>query len=160
MKKLSLILILAALMVTQMWAQPGQGMRQGQGRHGMKGMMGHGNMMCDMLDLTTDQQKQMNEMKLNMEKEMLPLRSEMMQAKGELRLLKVENKPNLKAINNKIDDVVSLKAKIMKLRAKHQLEVRSILTDEQKLKWDQRQLHKKGRKGHRGDGGFGCGNRF
>ncbi|MCK5077693.1 MAG: periplasmic heavy metal sensor, partial [Calditrichia bacterium] len=128
---------------------------------GMKGMGGmqSGKMMCDMLELSTEQQKQMKTLRLKMEKAMLPLKADMMKAKGELRLLKAEDKPVLKSINNKIDEVTNLKAKIMKLKAKHHLEVRSILTEEQRLKWEQHQFHKKGRKGHKGHGRQGCGNR-
>lgn len=83
----------------------------------------------------------------------------MMQLRGELKLLKAEENANLKAINNKIDDLTALKAKMMKLKAKHHLEVKSILTEEQKLKWDQHQLHRKEGKRFKGRGGFGCRNR-
>jgi len=160
MKKISMILVFAALMVAQLFAQPGQGMRKGQGMPEMRGVDGPGPRMIEVLDLTVDQQKQMKDLKLKHDKEMIPLRADRLKATEELRLLKAQDKPNLKAINNKIDEVVALKAKIMKARARHQVEVKNILTEEQRLKWEERQMHRKGRKGHRGFGrhsGFGGG---
>jgi len=155
MKKISLFVILVSLMTTFMWAQPGNDMPFERGRKEMRGMRGPGPQMTDMLELTADQQKQMKDLKLKLDKDILPLRTDLMKTRGELRILKAEDKPNLKAIYSKIDEITALKAKIMKLKAKHQLDVKNILTEEQRLKWEQHQLHKRGYGGKKGAGRWG-----
>ena len=152
MKRISLILMIASLFVLQSFAQPGPGKgrfndcpkKEMKGEHPGMGM--HFNMI-DRLNLTEDQAQKFNKLKFEEEKELLPLRSETSKVRDELALLEVEDNPNMKAIYGKIDELTALKAKTMKLRAKYKMELRKILTDEQRIRWDQNQL-----KGPRGKG--------
>lgn len=93
----------------------------------------HYAMMQNMLDLTDAQKDQMKQMRLNMTKEMLPLRNEMAVLKAEYRKLITAEKPSKKEINANIDKQTDLMNKMKKVRADYSLKMRDILTEEQWL---------------------------
>lgn len=94
---------------------------------------------CALLQLTEEQQNKMATLRLNLTEKNLPLRNQM----GELRAKKISlqsgDNQDLKAISKIIDEMSALQAKIMKNAAEHRLEVRSLLTAEQKVMFDARQ---------------------
>jgi Spy/CpxP family protein refolding chaperone len=90
-------------------------------------------MMQKMLDLTPEQMEQMKQMRLEMTKEMLPLRNDMAILKAEYRKLITAEKPSQKEINANIDKQTALINKMKKVRASHMLKMRDILTEEQWL---------------------------
>jgi hypothetical protein len=64
--------------------------------------------------------------------------------------LRTGNNQNLKDISNLVDDMSAAQGQIRKNAAEHQLAVRALLTDDQKVMFDARQ-------GNRGNGNFGAG---
>lgn len=84
------------------------------------------------LKLTDDQRKQLQELRLKLAKETLPLRNELGVKRLELKQLMLADKPNLKAIEAKIDEIKKLEAALQKKRVENRLAVRSILTPEQR----------------------------
>lgn len=122
----------------------------GQGRQ--QSQYNKGERICSYLDLSDDQKEKVDALRLNHQKEMLPLRNELNEKKAQLKTLETVEKADMSAINKLIDDMGMLKTKIAKLHASHRQDVRSVLTEEQRLMFDTRQ----GRKG-RGNGD-GCGN--
>lgn len=86
-----------------------------------------------------EQQKQMAEFKLELQKEMIQLHNQLGEKKAQLKTLQQVEKPNMKSIYSKIDEISDLQNREMKLMADHQNKVRSILTDEQRVKFDMNQ---------------------
>ena len=92
--------------------------------------------------LTDEQNTKISKLKLDYKKEKYPLKAKMKQAKIELALLMTSDKPSQKAINKKIDQLVKLKKEKLLLKANHQIAVRKILNDEQRVKFDMKILKK------------------
>lgn len=139
--------LFAGIMATETNAQP---------RHGFAGW--------SLLDLTDEQEEELTSLRLEHYKEVKPLRSKMIELKARERTLLAEDNVDMKALNNVIDEQTDLNNKIRKLRAEHRVQVRSQLTDEQRMILDQRRSNRylgKGRgfAGPRGmqgrRGGFG-----
>lgn len=106
------------------------------------------------LDLSQDQETKIDQMRLEMQKEMIPLHNQLDNLRSELHLLMTEEKADQGAIDQKIEAMSQLRTKIQKKRTAHHLAVRSILNKEQRVKFDQRMLA-------RGNGhGFGHGPGF
>ena len=105
--------------------------------------------------LTEEQQNQVAKLKLDYKKKVYPIKAKIKQARIELALLMTTNKPSQKSINNKIDQIVKVKAEKMRLKAKHKIEVRKVLNKEQRVKFDLKILKKayrgkkRGHYGHR-----------
>lgn len=114
------------------------------------------------LQLTDEQRTKIDQMRLEFEKEMLPLRDQMKSLQTQYRLKVIDEKASTAELQNLQSKISSLREKMALKRAAHVRKVRALLTDEQKVKFDQRFLsgHKKGaphgpgmigpHKGHRG----------
>ena len=125
--------------------------------HGKKGMhmmhgMGHGKHHGKgwKSTLTDEQKKQVARLKLDYKKKVYPVKAKMRQTKVELALLITADKPSQNDIDKKIDELAKLKAEKMRLKAAHKIEVRKVLNDEQRVKFDMKMLKKAyhGKKGH------------
>ncbi len=90
--------------------------------------------------LTEDQQKQIKDLRTQIEKEILPLKSDLQVKSAELKQLLVAEKPDRAAINKKIDEIGSLRTQIQKKKVENQLKVRVLLTPEQRIMFDKRIL--------------------
>jgi len=71
--------------------------------------------------------------------------------RAQMQALRTGNNQNLNDISSLIDDMSAVQAQIRKNAAEHQLAVRALLTDDQKVMFDARQ----GNRGNRGQGNFG-----
>lgn len=87
-------------------------------------------------NLTDEQKEQIKAIRLNGQKEALPLRNELMEKKARLRTLTTSEDYNENSVNNTIDEISELEASLMKLRQNHRQEVREILTEEQRIIFD------------------------
>ncbi len=96
------------------------------------------------LNLTDEQKTKISDLKLTLQKDILPLKTELQSKMAELRLLKTENNPDLKKIDQSIEESQKIRTKIQKATVRHQLEIRKLLTPEQQKIWDSRTL--KGRR--------------
>ncbi len=99
------------------------------------------------LDLSEEQQEQMQALRLEHYKVMKPLRNQMAELKAREQTLISEEEVDMKALNKVIDDQTALQNKMRKLSVEHRLAVREILTDEQMMKLDQRRNIANGRQG-------------
>jgi Spy/CpxP family protein refolding chaperone len=186
--KLSLLLgalFLSALLIVPAFAQdddqtapePQQAFCQGMGPgHGMghgKGMGpggGFGPQMAEQLELTDAQKDQMDDMRAAHQKQMIRQRADLKIARLELREL-IRGDADRATINSKIDQIGKLETDLEKARVSHRLDMRDILTPEQREKLeDLRPMMGRGLRGDcdgsgprapRGSrgGGFGRGNR-
>ena len=159
MKRLFIITaILGGILLTgAMFAQKGPGPMSGQ----------HFKRMAKMLDLNDEQIARMQDMHLQMQKEMIPLRSKMQTLRGELKLVQTADKFEPGKAEKLVKEMQALRTQMEMKRIKHQQEMRSLLNDEQRKKFDAHLLSlgdkrprgpmgqcggEHGKRGHRGMG--------
>ena len=93
-------------------------------------------------DLSDTQRKEVDKLQLAYKKKKFLLKSKLKQAKVEFALLITEDSPDQSAINKKIDQIAKLKAEKLHLKANHKIQVRKVLTPEQRIKFDLAVLNK------------------
>ncbi len=144
MKRLLIIsAILGSLLFTgAIFAQKGPGDMSGK----------HFKRMAKMLDLNDEQISKMTDMHLQMQKDMIPLRSKMQTLKGELKLVQTADKFELGKAEKIVKEMQALRTQMEMNRIKHQQEMRSLLNDDQRKKFDAHLLSG-GPKGPRGPKG-------
>jgi len=89
------------------------------------------------LQLTDKQQSQIDQLRLTFQKEMLPLRDQVHSLQTQYRLMVLDSKASKAALQKQLSKISSLREKMALKRAEHQRQIRSLLTDEQKVKFDQ-----------------------
>lgn len=99
------------------------------------------------LNLTAEQKEAFKKSMLEVQKQLQPIRNELGEAMARQKTLTTAEKPDLGAINKNIEKMGALKTEMAKIQAKHRLEMRAQLTDEQRLKFDMfkgQQIQKRG----------------
>ena len=109
------------------------------GMRGMHMMHGYG---TGKSSLTNDQSKQISKLKLEHKKKIYPLKTKLQQTRFELALLMMDNNPNQKSIDKKIAQIVKLKSEKIRLKVRHKIDVRKVLSDEQRVHFDLKLLKK------------------
>ncbi len=120
------LLIATLLMTTVVLAQPGHGF--GKARMGLD----------DQLKLTPQQVEQIQKSRTVLQTKCIDLRADTQKLQLELREQMRADKPNQKAIDATLDKIAAQQAALQKLRVGHHLEVRALLTPEQRLIFDAR----------------------
>lgn len=87
-------------------------------------------------DLTEKQEAQIRELRTAYMKATLPLKNQLIEKEVRLNTLSTGEKANMKEINNIIEEIGTLKTAIMKKQAAHRQEIRTLLTEEQRLVFD------------------------
>jgi len=148
MKRLTTIqtglLALCATMVlsASVWAAaPAGAGRPGQMMHAMQHGPGYYGAHWKQT-LTDDQRTKVDKIRLDYLKKKYPLKAKKKAAKTELALLVAQDSPNRSAINKKIVGLVDLKKQLLQLRYDYKLEVRKLLTAEQRVQFDTALLKK------------------
>ncbi|MEW5844890.1 MAG: Spy/CpxP family protein refolding chaperone [Bacteroidota bacterium] len=156
MKRVGNILMVVLLLATTTGMAQGPRFRGGDGN----AMQTVGKGYC-YLNLTPEQEQKINDLRVKHLKETTPLRNELREKQAHLRTLESADKPDMTAINKTIDEISTLKAKLMKARAAHRAEVSQLLTDEQRVIFNSRGKMGKGMRGERrnmpGNMGMGMG---
>lgn len=154
--KLKTLIVTATILllsVSSSFAQRGMGIRANQN----KGMYMQQNRFCvTALDLSDEQQTQIDELRLSHLKNMQTNRNKMNELRARKQTLMTSDS-ELKEVNSVIDEMSVLHTKMMKVTAKHRKDVRSLLNDEQKIIFDshnERGMHR----GHGFRNGRGRGN--
>ena len=104
------------------------------------------------LNLTDAQKEAFKQSRLDVQKQLQPLRNELGEVKAHQKTLMTAQKPDLNDINKNIEKMGDLRVDMAKIMVKHRLTLRSQLTDEQRLKFDNHQdrmRHQRGFKGIR-----------
>jgi Spy/CpxP family protein refolding chaperone len=127
-------------------AQLGGNKRSGnrQMENSMHGQMMNGSMhekMMKELNLTDQQKKVIDQSMMSAQKEMKPLQSQLNEAMAHQKTLITADHPDMNAIDQNLDQIGKLRTDIAKIHTRHMVEVRSQLTDEQRVKFDQMQDH-------------------
>ncbi|HEY5648228.1 MAG TPA: Spy/CpxP family protein refolding chaperone [Nitrospiria bacterium] len=86
--------------------------------------------------LTDEQKKKMDEMHLVLEKTISVVTAKKDLKKKELRLLIIQDKPDMKAIEKKVNEITELAGDLMLIRIGHKTDMRAMLTPEQRVSFD------------------------
>ena len=152
MKKVA-VLAIVVLMIggTNLFAQRGRNYsNQGKGYNQ--------NRICQRIpDLTDDQITKIEALRVVHLKEITGHRNEMNVLRAKKQALMTSDNADMKEINAVIDQMSTLRTKQMKTSAKHQQDVRSQLTDTQKVYFDSRPMNRRGYGNNMGRGGRGNG---
>jgi len=102
------------------------------------------------LDLTADQQTQINKLRLDHQKEVTLARSEMRSLNTAYRLMIIDDGVSEAKLKKQIASISAKREALALKRAKHQRQVRNLLTAEQKVKFDQRVISGRGQRDNKG----------
>lgn len=108
---------------------------------------GHGKLAG--LELTEEQQKQVDALKTTHLKENLQIKNQIKEKEAQLNTLESADKADMTKINKTIDEIAVLKADLHKKNAAHKQEIRKILTEEQRVKFDAHQGRMEGKMNHK-----------
>jgi Spy/CpxP family protein refolding chaperone len=92
--------------------------------------------MMTQLNLTDEQRDKVEEIHLNGQKGMLPLRNNIQEKNVQLRTLRTSADYDEAAVNALIEEIGELRTAMMAMRTGHQQQIREILTEEQRIKFD------------------------
>ncbi len=118
--------------------------QQMQGMGGMKGESGQGmrqrvmqfrERAADKLNLTDDQKKQMEKLRLDLQKKNIPLQSQIRLARLDIREQMMADKPDRAKIEKLMRQVSDLQLQVKVNGLDHMLAVRNLLTPEQLKNW-------------------------
>lgn len=85
---------------------------------------------------TEEQQTKMKEMRLETAKKIKPIKNELGELMAHQQTLTTADKADMKAINNNIEKISDAKTEIAKIMAAQHQQVRSLLSEEQLIKFD------------------------
>lgn len=85
---------------------------------------------------TEEQLEQIKALHLEAAKKIKPLRNELRELKAHQQTLETADNADMKAIYKNIDSIAGVQAELQKIRAEEQQKIRSLLTEEQLLKFD------------------------
>jgi len=146
--KMKSILLLAALFMgfQLLQAQPGRGKMDRGPRMGY-------NQDCSIIpDLTEAQKEQIQKLRTAHLKVMQDFRNQVGENRARYRTLMTAAKADQKAIDANIDEYTKLRNQMMKKQAAHRQQIRNLLTDDQKVFFDNRGMKSAQGEGMRGRG--------
>lgn len=88
------------------------------------------------LNLTDEQEKKMEQIHLKTGKETRILRNRIAEKKAHLKTELSMDNPNMGEVNKTVDEIHSFKAELQKKQIASRMEIRSMLTEEQRAKFD------------------------
>lgn len=91
------------------------------------------------LDLNEEQTKGIKEIRLSGQKEMLPYRNLLREKNARLRTLTTSDTYDQNAVDQIIDEISEIRAEMLSMRIAHRQQIREILTEEQRIKFDAHQ---------------------
>lgn len=95
-------------------------------------------------ELTQEQEAKIDDLRTAHMKIMMPMKNQMQVLRAELNVLRSAEKVDMDAINKKIEEIGALKIKMMKEKESHLQDVRKLLTEKQRLIFDQHHAKMKG----------------
>ena len=106
-------------------------------------MQNRGNDPLTLLNLTEEQRKSFKEINSNHLSTVKPIKKEMMKKKLEMQLEKMEDKIDINTVNKLFDDISDLEAELRKSEFSRNLEIRSLLDEEQEMRFERMMQRKK-----------------
>ncbi len=133
---LSLVIVTALFISTSVFAQPvNKGNKSPERKTMMKKQFAQQKRNYQKF-FTEEQQETMKALRLETAKKVKPFKNELRELMAHQQTLTTADNADLKAINNNIDKMSVTKTKIAKIMAAQHQQIRSILTEEQLLKFD------------------------
>lgn len=133
-------MLLLAMMVSlnaSVYAQKGNGRGNGPGNGNGSGFF------CNNIpDLTQEQQDKIDALRTTQMKDMQTFRNQLDEKRAHLQTLRSADKADMKAIDKTIDEMGAIRTQMMKKREQHIQDIRNLLTDEQRVYFDN---HKRGK---------------
>ena len=160
MKRLIFILSLAVAMISSTaFAQNGYGggqSRMGKGQNYSGQRSGQGTN-CMLPDLTEEQRTKIDDLRVKHLKDAKSLQDNLAEKSVKLQSLRTEDRVDMDEINDLIEEAGKVRIELAKKREAHRQEVRSLLTDSQRIFFDSHQGrgNRGGRGHHRGAGMHG-----
>ena len=96
-----------------------------------------------LLNLSEEQRKSFKEINSKHLSHVKPIQKEMMKKKLEMQLEKMEDKIDIATVNKLFDDISDLEAELRKSEFNRNLEIRSLLDDEQEMRFERLMQRKK-----------------
>lgn len=93
-------------------------------------------------DPAASQKEAIDHMHHKLHDDQAPFKAKETQALKELNEMTVREDVRIEDVNAKIDELMAAKTQIMRLRYDHLIEMRTILTDDQKVGYDKRLLNR------------------
>jgi len=152
MNKLGILLVAVFMLsAANTYGQRGQrGQGQGNGQYGdyqprNQSAQYNNCRIADVLELTEDQTAKIEKIRLDAMKKTTVLQNQIREKRAKLISLQTADEVDMKAVNKLIDEIAALRAQIQKINAQKHQDIRSLLTDDQKVIFDK----------HFGNRGFG-----
>ena len=96
-------------------------------------------------DLTEEQEEQIQNLRTEHMKTVLPLRNQLAEIQARLHTLSTAENADMNQINRTIDEMGEIRTRMMKEGAAHKQDIRKMLTDEQRVAFDSRPAPRGGR---------------
>lgn len=125
-----------------------RGNQQVQNMRGNPGVMHQ--QLITTLDLSNDQQEQIQSIHLNGQKEMLPLRTTLQQKRAELRTLSIGDNYDQAKAAKLAEEIGDLHTQMLTKRTSHQQQIKEVLNEEQRIKFDTFHMNRGNRMGMQG----------
>ena len=93
-------------------------------------------MLVSRLNLNDQQREEMKKIRTEQLKERTQTRNLLREKRAKLEVLQTAEKPDMKAINKLIDEIAVVQAQEMKNQAANRQKIRSLLTEEQRVRFD------------------------
>ncbi|MFO7889209.1 MAG: periplasmic heavy metal sensor [bacterium] len=139
MKQTLVVSVLGLVLAGALLAQPGHGMKMGM-HTGMDSRGCHQKMMkdhsCQFLDLNDEQKEKINNLRTDFLKDVKPIKDKLAEKQVKLNTLRTAEKVNMKSVNSLIEEIVGLKADLINKQEAHHQQIRSLLTEEQRIHFD------------------------
>ena len=154
MKRIIVMMAMVALMI---FGNAPEMLAQGRGKFNRMQSAEHGEhdrnrgeRLVRHLDLSEAQQASIEKLRLDMQKQLLPMRNVMGEKKARLQTLQTAENPDKNEIEQLIREMGELRTEMKLVKNDHRMKVRAELTEEQRIKMDAM----KGQHGHKhGKGG-------
>ena len=92
-------------------------------------------------NITKEQNESIKKLQLKISQDVLPIENEMREKEAHLNTLTSVKTPDMDAIYKVVDEIAAQKVKIAKLQIAHDMDIRKVLDDEQRLIFDRRPKH-------------------
>lgn len=117
-----------------------------------QGQKGEGRIF-QMLNLSDEQKEQIKEIRLNGQKEALPIRNAIGEKQARLRTLRTADNYDADAVESVIEEISDLRNAQMLMRERHRQQVRELLTEDQRVIFDSAPRKRHGMKANKGRSG-------
>jgi Spy/CpxP family protein refolding chaperone len=97
--------------------------------------------------LSEDQKAQIHKLRVSHLKDIQTIKNQVGENRAHYKTLMTSESPDMNAINKNIDEFGSLRTQLLKKQAAHTQDIRKLLTDEQRLIFDQRHAERGNQQG-------------